>query len=67
MLYAGGLKLMRVAACRTACPQHVVGKLQFCKSGQAINLILLINASASPFWVWTCGTECSTVIPIAIQ
>lgn len=67
MLYADGLKLMRVAACKTVCPQYVVEKIQFCKNGRAINLILLINDSNSLFWVWISGTECSTVILITMQ
>jgi hypothetical protein len=38
-----------------------------CRSGRAMNFILLIKDSASPFCVCTWGTECSTSMPIARQ
>ena len=62
-----GLDCISVAAYNTTCPQEVVGNEQFCNNHRAINLILLIIDSPKPFCVCTCGTECSTLIPMLIQ
>ena len=65
--YVVGLSLINDDAYRIACPHTDGGNFEFNNNGPAISYNLLINDSARPFCVWTCGTECSTSIPIDKQ
>lgn len=55
--YKVGHNWIKLVACKTAWPQHEVGRLQFRNNDLAISLILLIRDSTKPFWVWIYGIE----------
>jgi hypothetical protein len=46
---------IKVATCKIVCPQQLVGSLLYCRRGQTINFILLINDAMSSFYVCTWG------------
>ena len=64
---AMGRILINVAACKTAWPYVEEPSLVRNSIVQAIICMRLIMDSANPFWVWTCGTGCSTSIPKEAQ
>jgi hypothetical protein len=47
--YVVGRNCIKLATCKTAWPQQVIGKLKLCNNGLIINLILFIRDSAKPF------------------
>ena len=56
-----------VAACKIACPQIEIDNFVLINKGLAINRRHLNNDYAKSFWLWTCATGCSTVIPVDKQ
>ena len=59
--------LINTAACKTAWLYAEEPSLVRKSSVRAIICTRLIMDSANPFWVWTCGTRCSTSIPKEVQ
>ena len=57
-----GQILIKAAACRTKWPYIDEPSLVINCNVQAIICMILIRDSTNPFWVWTCGIECSTLI-----
>ena len=62
-----GRILINAAACKTAWPHAEEQSLVHKSSVRAIICTHLIMDSVNPFWVWTCGTGCSTSIPKEAQ
>jgi len=56
-----------IVTCKIAYPKLAIGRLTLISNGLATNFRHFSNNFASPFWVWTCVTGCSTSIPIDIQ
>ena len=62
-----GRRRISAATCRIAWPHAAIGNLELSSNGREINWSHFINDSANPFWVLTCATGCSTLIPVAEQ
>jgi len=57
---------INIAACKIAYPKVAIGKLAIISNDLTTSFRRFINDYASPFWIWTYATGCSTSIPIDI-